>query len=170
MVGLLGNRMDAYPTLSFMEALRASVASLHQKVFDDPNPNPTLAVAVALALAPTPYPLPPPLPLTPTQVFDNLINWAAHVGLPSRVVLPLGGERPHTHMSLGSYDVSIWEFQCSEEANAWLCNAQASPSALHLPTPLSLFTRFVIFLSYILLPTIAAPPAAALLPATRRGG
>ena len=39
------------------------------------------------------------------------------MGLPSRVMQP-------GYISLGSYDVSIWEFQCSEEANAWLCNAQ----------------------------------------------
>ena len=38
-VGLLANRMDTYPTLSFIEALRASVASLHQKVLDrQPQP------------------------------------------------------------------------------------------------------------------------------------
>ena len=43
------------------------------------------------------------------KVFDNLVNWASHVGLPSRVK-PLPG-----FLSLGSYDLSIWEFQCSEE-------------------------------------------------------
>lgn len=31
-VSLLANRMDTYPDFTFMEALRASVASLHQKV------------------------------------------------------------------------------------------------------------------------------------------
>ena len=46
MVGLLANRMDAYPEFSFMEALRASVASLHQKVFVNPNPNLNYLVSV----------------------------------------------------------------------------------------------------------------------------
>ena len=78
---LLGSRMDTYPELTFMESLRASVASLHQKVF------------------------------------ENFINWVNHVGLPSRVM-------QRGYISLGSYDVSIWEFQSSEEANSWLCNAQ----------------------------------------------
>jgi len=82
--------MDAYPELSFIGALQSCVAALHQKVF------------------------------------DNLVNWASHVGLPSRVkplTLPSGltfGE-PFGNVngiSLGSYDLSIWEFQCSEEPHA----------------------------------------------------
>ena len=113
-VALLANRMDTYPELTFSEALRASVRS------------PLDPISSSFSRSPTSprHPPPPPIHLRAAQVaslhqkvFANFINWVNHVGLPSRVM-------QRGYISLGSYDVSIWEFQCSEEANAWLCNAQ----------------------------------------------
>ena len=94
-VALLCSRMDEFATDTFLGALRKSVAAMHEKVF------------------------------------ANFINWVKHVGLPARVrtssVADFHEHKMHLppgFVSLGSFDINIWEFQNAEEGNKWMCNAQ----------------------------------------------
>ena len=56
------------------------------------------------------------------KVFENFTSWVEMVGLPQRVT-------QEGFISLGSIDVSLWEFHSSEEADKVLPRAHRAPAA-----------------------------------------